>query len=141
MFRFSFLSTVFLFVLTCVVHAQPFSAYVNDKDEFYAMDSLAVTRIEHLAPVSYKIGKNLIAYIDNTKNFKIYQYGQVRQIAEGYTEDYTVGTDLVVIRANRMLYTYDNGRLLLLAQVVDGYINGDSIVIANPLSSIFAPPD
>ncbi|HZG00959.1 MAG TPA: hypothetical protein VEY71_08150, partial [Chitinophagales bacterium] len=108
--------------------AQPYSAYVNDKDEFYVMDSLAVSRIEHLAPVSYKIGRNLIAYVDNTKNFKVYQYGQVRQIAEGYTEDYTLGNGLVVIRANRMLYAYDDGRVVMLSQIVDNYVAGDSIV-------------
>lgn len=108
--------------------AQPYGAYVTDREEFYAMDSLTITQLDHLAPLSYKVGKNCIAYIDNTKNFKIYSAGRVQQIAEGYTEAYSVTTNLVTIQSNKMLYVWDNGKLVQLSQIIDNYVDGDSIV-------------
>lgn len=119
---------VLLTILVTKSFAQPFSAYVNDKEEFYIMDSTSITQVDFLKPLSYKIGANCVAYVDNTQNFKIYQDGRVRQIAEGYVQNYSMSTDLVTIQANKMLYVYDDGKLLLLSQIIDSYVDGDSIV-------------
>ena len=122
------LFTLILIALSTKAFAQPFGAYVSDREEFYAMDSLTILRLDHLPPLSYKVGKNCIAFIDNTKNFKIYAGGRTQQIAEGYTQDYHVTTNLVTIQSNGMLYVWDNGKMFQLAQVIDNYTSGDSIV-------------
>ncbi|MCY7362025.1 MAG: hypothetical protein LH629_08175, partial [Ignavibacteria bacterium] len=125
-----FLLPNFYFLLFTIFNssAQPYSAYVNDKNHFYVLDGNYVKQIDYLAPYSYKIGSNCIAYIDNVKNFKVFYKGESVQLAEGYTDDYNVGTDLITINANRMLYIFDNGKVKLLAQICDRYIAGDSII-------------
>ena len=46
--------------------AQPYSAFVDIRQEFYAFDNGAINKLEHLKPVDYKIGKNTIMILTTT---------------------------------------------------------------------------
>jgi hypothetical protein len=113
-----------------LLQAQPYSAYVNDRLEFYILDRTEVKKIDYLQPFSYKIGANSVAYIDNTKNFKIYRNGKSIQLAEGYTDYYFPGTQLLTVSANQMLYVFNssNEKTNILSTVCNRYVAGDSIV-------------
>ena len=53
-----------ILVFSGKIIAQPYSAYVDVRQEFYAFDNGAINKLDHLQPVDYQIGKNSIAFID-----------------------------------------------------------------------------
>jgi hypothetical protein len=111
--------------------SQPYSCNTDDQGKFYVMDGDVVREIEYLPPLSFKIGANCIAYVDNTQSFKIYYKGESKKLADGYTTSYNVSTDLVVIAAGSFLYAYDEGQVKLLSPYCSRYVAGDSIVAFN----------
>ncbi len=110
--------------------AQPFSAYVDVRNEFYAFDNGAVNKLDHLQPVDYKIGKNSIAFIDNQRNFKLYRDGIVTTINENlYTVNFEMTDNLILYRSANMISVIDGNEVKMLSGLCREFALGDSVVM------------
>lgn len=124
-----FLSFLFcVFFLSLRLSAQPYSAYVNMKGELYAFNGVSVQQLDYLQPLAYKTGGNCVAFIDNSKNFKVFWKGEVYKLNEGYTTDFETTKDLLLIRNGATLYAFDNGKLTMLAAYSSNNVAADSLI-------------
>ncbi len=126
------LTSTGVILLLCLINgfiasAQNLSAFINNRNEFYAFEDSFTHQLDYLPPLNYKIGGNSIAFIDNKSTLKIYQYGSVSTPINGTVNDYAVTNDLILIRTGS-LYVFDQGRLNLLTRFLGSYILGDSVV-------------
>lgn len=111
------------------VHAQPFSAYINAREEFYVFDNGAVNRLEAIKPLTYKVGRGAVAYIDNARNFKIYRDGNVTAISDLFTTEFEVSDNLILYKNSKIISVIDGSDVVLLSRLCDRYAMGDSIVL------------
>ncbi|MEO5674532.1 MAG: hypothetical protein ABIQ74_07780, partial [Chitinophagales bacterium] len=107
--------------------SQNLSAYLNIRNEFYAFEDSFTHQLDYLPPLSYKIGGNAIAFIDNKNTLRIYQYGSINTPVNGTVTDYQVTNELVLVRT-ASLYAFDKGRLNLLTRFIGPYVLCDSMV-------------
>jgi len=89
--------------------AQGLSAFLDLKDAFWVFDQSETKRIEQLKPLSYKIGANCMAYTYTDQSFKVYQKGRVLKVNEGFTTDYKMSTDYILMINGTSLYVFDKG--------------------------------
>ena len=121
---------VVLVFVGCCSFAQPYSAYVDVRQEFYAFDNGAINKLDHLQPVDYKIGKNSIAFIDNQRNFKLYKDGRLTTINENlYTVQFETSDNLVLYRSANMISVIDGYDVKLLSGLCKDFAMGDSVVM------------
>ena len=107
-FFFRYLLTLMLSVgFFSDIQAQPFSAYVNAREEFYIFDNGAINRLEAIKPIEYKVGRNAIAYIDNGRNFKVYHDGNVTAVSDLFTTQFDVSDNLILYRSAKMVSVID----------------------------------
>lgn len=123
----------FLFIFFSVLNpdfsfSQNLSAYINIRNEFYVFEDSFTHQIDYLPPLSYKIGGNSIAYIDNKNTFRVYQYGAITAPIRGIVTDYAVSNDLVFLRTPGSMYVFDDGQLNLLTRFIGPYVLCDSLV-------------
>jgi hypothetical protein len=127
----SFLSVFFLILISGTIKsstAQNLSAFVNIRNEFYVFEDSFTHQIDYLPPLSYKVGGNAIAFVDNKNTFKIYQYGALTAPIKGIVTDYAVSNELVFLRTPGSMYAFENGELNLLTRFAGPYVLGDSII-------------
>lgn len=125
------------FILSCLcylalnnpVWAQPYSAYTDIRNEFYAFDNGAVNRLEGLAPVNVKIGRSGILYHDNQRILKLYRDGGVQTVTDLFTSQFEVSDNLMLFRSANMVAVIDDGKVTTLSGLCDRYALGDSIVV------------
>ncbi len=128
-----------LLLLYCLsalnLYSQGLSAYLNTRNAFYVFDDSVTREIDYLPPKSYKIGGNCIAFISSNNSFKVYQRGKVIEVNEGFTTDYFMTGNYVVMKNNTSLHVYDNGKSMLLVRNPYDWVASDSIVgFSDPLS-------
>lgn len=120
---------LFIFGASHNLLAQPFSAFTNIRQEFYVFDNGAIHKIEPMQPVDYKVGRRAVAYLDNARNFKVYQDGTVTKINDLFTTQFTVSDNLVLFRSANMISVIDGNDVVLLSKLCDRYAMGDSVVL------------
>jgi len=111
------------------IQAQPLSAYVNLQNQILVWDDGAIRKIDYLTPISMKIGRTTIPYLDNSRSFKIYYGGGVRTVNIGFTNEYQVTDNLVAFLNARSLNVFDNGVIKNLTGLAQQYFLGDSILL------------
>lgn len=119
---------LFLFTFA-ITNAQPFSAYTNVRNEFFAFDNGAVSNIEPLNPVQYKIGRRGIAYLDNQSILKLYKDGMVNVINDLSTTSFEISDNLMMYRSANRITLIDGNDVVLLSKLCQQYKMGDSVVI------------
>lgn len=117
-----------LIILISRLEAQPYSAFVNMKGELWAFNGKNIQQLDYLQPIAYRTGGNCIAFIDNTKSFKVFWNGEVHKLNDGYTTDFETTRNLLLIRNSATLYVFDNGKLSLLTVYSSNNVAGDSLV-------------
>src|SRR5690606_18394347 len=65
----------------------------------------------------------------NSRSFKIYYGGGMRQINAGFTNEYKVSDNLVAFKNNTALSVFDRGKITQLSTYVENYFLGDSILL------------
>ena len=110
-------------------NAQVVSAFSDNRKYFYAFDNGIQHQLEYLPVLSYRISGNSIAYVDNSREFKIYYGGQVYK-QDIYAADFNYyATGCVVpFRLGRALYVFDRGQRTALTYYSTTFAAGDSIV-------------
>jgi hypothetical protein len=111
------------------VQAQPLAAYVNLQNQVIVWDDGAVRKIDYLTPISMKVGRTAIPYLDNSRSFKIYYGGGVRTVNIGFTNEYHVSDNLVAFLNARSLNVFDNGVVKNLSGLTQSFQLGDSILL------------
>lgn len=118
-----------LLLQSLVSVAQPFSAFTNVRNEFYVFDNGAMHRIEGVEPISYKVGRGAVAYIDNSRIFKIYRDGMVTPISDLFTTQYDISDNIVLYRSANSISILDGSDVVLLSKLCNRYAFGDSVVL------------
>lgn len=74
--------------------------------------------LEYFAPASFKVGDEMIAYVDNMGNFKLFENGVIETLLSYEPEYYEVVDRIVVFHDQGFLKTYCNGNV----QIIERYI-------------------
>jgi hypothetical protein len=115
--------------LPLLAAAQPLSAYTNVQNEVMVWDNGAIRKIDYLQPIEMKIGRIAMPYIDNSRNFKIYYRGGVRNVNIGFTNEFKVGDCLVSFLNATSLNVFDRGQITNLTRLCTNYYFGDSLIV------------
>ena len=110
------------------LQAQTIAAYVNFGDQFVIFDDGETKVIEQLPPISFKVGPDYLAYIDNISNLKVYYKGKVEIIDPGVVLNYYAGDDYLVFEKYQQVKVWHDGKLTNLGNNVTAYVGSDSIV-------------
>lgn len=117
------------FFLPVLAQAQPLSSYTNVQNEVMVWDNGVIRKIDYLVPIEMKIGRIAIPYIDNSRNFKIYYKGGVRNVNIGFTNEFKVGDCLVSFLNATSLNVFDRGEITNLTRLCSNYQFGDSLIV------------
>lgn len=125
-------------LLTYQAFSQGLSAFMNNRNAFFVFDDSVKKELDYLKPQNFKIGGNSVAFIANDKSFKVYQKGRVIKVNDGFTTDYTVTGNYVIMMNGTSLHVFDNGVSKLLVRNPVEYVASDSIIgFADPLTSAY----
>ena len=100
---------LFFFGLNFISHAQDVTAYFDNRENLQVFDRGLSRQLEYLPVKSYKIGGNMIAYIDSKSDFKIYYDNQTFQLLNAVDFYYQVTNNLTMFRVGGVLYVFDRG--------------------------------
>lgn len=125
--KISLSALILLFPLFSV--CQPLTTYVNMQNQVMVWDKGMIRKIDYLPPIEMKIGRSAIPYIDNSRSFKIYYGGGMKQLNAGFTNEFKVSDNLVAFKNNTALSVFDNGKITQLSTFCDQYYLGDSILL------------
>jgi hypothetical protein len=129
MFRIALIYILFLFSFPVKHLAQPLTAFVNLQNQVMVWDNGVIRKIDYLPPVDMKIGRTAIPYLDNSRSFKIYTRGGVRNINNGFTNEFRATDNLVAFLNSRSLNIFDEGEVKNLTPLCVEYFLGDSLLL------------
>jgi hypothetical protein len=118
-----------LAILAEDLHAQPLSAYVNLQNQVMIWDNGIVRKMDYLPPTSMQVGRSAVAYLDNSRSFKIYYNGGIKTLNLGYTNTFQVTDNLVTFRNAQSLNVFDRGTVKNLSNMCTEYYVGDSVIL------------
>ncbi len=123
------LCMLLLITLTTRVAAQPLASFVNLQNELMVWDRGMIHKIDFLLPTSIKIGRTAIPFLDNSRTFKIFYGGSVRQINAGFTNAFVATDNLVAYLNQKSLFVFDKGVSKNLTGICDQYFVSDSLIL------------
>lgn len=104
------------------------STFVNMQNQMIVWDDGMERKIDYLPPVKVGTGRIAIAYLDNSRNFKIYYKGAVTKINDGFTKDFQVTDNLVTYQNASNLWVWEAGQNKLLSKSSSQFYTSDSLV-------------
>ena len=125
-------SLLALFLIIAGVHsvnAQPLSAYTNLQNQVMVWDNGIIRKIDYLPTIDLKIGRINVAYLDNSRSFKIYYNGGVRTLNAGFTNAFQTSDNLTIFLNSKSLNVFDKGTVKNLSLLTNEYYLGDSLVL------------
>lgn len=117
------------FILFNAASAQHLAAFNDRRNMFWAFEAGKFNRLEHNAIQSFQVGGILIAYVDGSRNLKIYRNGKVETLMQGNPIRYTATDYLLGYSLYEQLNVYDNGQKKVLSTQCDGYTVRDSLIL------------
>lgn len=127
-FKIKFLLVLTSFFLQYNADSQPLAAFHDYRNYFMVFDNGQTVQLEHLPVQSYQVGKNCMAYVDNSGVFKVYHNGDSHILTEILISQYYVTRNLIAYFLHNQLYVYDQGKIYLLSSNVSKFTVGDSLV-------------
>jgi hypothetical protein len=103
--------------------AQNLAAFTDYRGNLQVFEGGLTRQLEYLPVKSYKYGGNVVAYIDNKNDFKVYYDGQSINLLNAADFSYNVTNYLVSFKVGNVLYAFDNGAKKTLC-----YYNSISVV-------------
>ncbi|MBE2290798.1 MAG: hypothetical protein IAE95_14695 [Chitinophagaceae bacterium] len=119
---------LFSFLFSFSANAQ-LASYLDNQNQLMVWDKGMIRKIDFLAPVSIKIGRTAIPYLDNSRSFKIYANNRVTPVNIGFTNAYYVTDNLVAFLNQKSLNVFDNGVIKNLTNVTDQFFVADSVIL------------
>ena len=123
------LYSLLLLFITCPAYTQPLAAYVSIQNELMVWDRGMIHKVDYMPPSSMKTGRIAIPYLDNSRTFKIYYGGSVRQVNVGFTNNFYATDNLVAYLNQKALYVYDKGVSKNLTGICEQYFIADSLIL------------
>jgi hypothetical protein len=111
------------------LYAQPLATYTDIQNQVMVWDNGMIHKVDFLPPTSIKVGRTCIPYLDNSRTFKVYYGGGVKQLNIGFTNAFFVTDNLVAYLNQKALSVFDKGVTKNLTGVCDQYFVGDSVVL------------
>lgn len=105
------------------------AAYTNLQNQVIVWDKGMIRKVDYLPPLQIKVGRSVIPYLDNARNFKIYFNGGVTKLNVGFTNDFQVTDNLVVFQNATSLHVFDQGEVTNLSTMASQFYLGDSLVL------------
>lgn len=102
-----------------------FNDYLKNVEIF---DAGQLKQIEHLPLKSFVASNNMLAYEDNSGNFKIYHNHFLHQISS-FASSYKISDNLAALRMNTQLKVFDEGDVKSLTLNLTEYFLGDDILV------------
>jgi hypothetical protein len=109
--------------------AQPLATFTNMQNQVMVWDKGILRKIDYLPPVEIKVGRVAIPYLDNSRSFKIYYGGGMRNINNGFTNEFKVSDNLIAYLNAQVLSVFDKGNIKSLSNLCTQYFLGDSILM------------
>ena len=107
--------------------SQNLAAYVDYKNAFNVFNAGVKTQLDHRQVLDYKVGTNLVAYINPQNELWVYQNGKQKKIID-WVKNYTITDNILAFGDNGFLNVYENGNARLLCSQIGLHGVGDSIV-------------
>lgn len=85
-------------------------------------------QVEYQRVNDVKIGDNVVGYMDNRGNLRVFNGGQPKDLANIKVE-YEVSDNLLAWKIGTTLNMWDNGKLQTLSYFVDKYVVKDSLIV------------
>ena len=123
------LSLLICITCACSISAQPLAAFVDIQSQVMVWDKGLIHKVDYMAPTAIKIGRTAIPYLDNSRSFKIYYNGGVKEFNAGFTNNFFVTDNLVGYLNQKSLNVFDRGVTKNLAGVCDQYFIADSLIL------------
>jgi hypothetical protein len=94
-------------------------AYINPADQKFKVFYKGKTyTIEDYPPISYKVGDGIVAYVDNTERFKVFDGSQVIDLSNSVPGFYDVQNRIVVFEEQGYFKTFYKTRLYELENYI-----------------------
>ena len=122
-------SLFLVIVCATTITAQPLAEYVDIQNQLMVWDRGMIHKVDFMAPTTVKVGRTCIPYLDNSRSFKIYYNGSVKEVNIGFTNAFYVTDNLVAFLNQKSLNVFDRGTTKNLAGVCDQYFVADSVVL------------
>jgi hypothetical protein len=111
------------------VSAQPLASFVDIQNQLMVWDKGYIHKVDYMAPNLIKTGRTCIPYLDNSRSFKIYYNGSVKQMNNGFTNALFVTDNLVAFLNQKSLNVFDRGNVKNLTGICDQYFIADSLIL------------
>jgi len=95
---------------------------------FKAFHNGVIRQLEYLPVKSFQVGDNLLAYIDNKGDVKVFQGEQVKTLA-GVANNYSVSDNILVFNTGPVTSVWKDGKGQLLTNFGRRYVVADSLVV------------
>ncbi len=125
-------SIAFLFSLFIVLQpgaAQDLEAYVNMQRQFVVQQGYDKMYAEPVAPQSYKLGRELVAYNSNAQDFKVVYKGEKMSPTPQLVSNYNPTDHLLTFDGGGIVRVFDAGKTTLLSTRFTFYLTADSMVV------------
>lgn len=114
-----------------------YGAYEDIQNYFHVFHEGEIEQMEALKVKSFQVGRNMVAFVNNQGQFKIFEGGYVKTLAENTPQFYSVTDHYLIFGIGGTLYIYENHRSQTVASFVHAYAGGDSIVGFNNMNNNF----
>jgi hypothetical protein len=135
--RFALIALLLLTGLRGFAQNGSYGAYEDIQNFFWVFEDGELKQLEALKVRDYKVGRNLVAFVNNQGQFKIYEGGYTKVLAENSPTFFNVTDHLLVFGIGGSLYVYEDRRASQVASFVREYVGGDSIVAFNNSNNNF----
>ncbi len=111
------------------LYGQDIEAYVNMQRQFIIQDGYDKVYAEPIAPLSYKLGRELVAYNSNAQDFKVYYKGEKMSPTSQLVSSFQPTDHLLSFDGGGVLRVFDAGKTTLLSTRYTFYLTGDSMIV------------
>lgn len=108
--------------------SQQLAAFNDNLNRFWVFEGGSFQQLEYLEVLEFEVGSNLVAYIDNGSNLKVYEHGDVKTLLTGSPIKFKATDYLLGYSMYEQLNVYDNGTIKVLSTQCDAYEIRDSLI-------------
>ena len=112
-------------------------AYEDIQQFFHVFDNGQFKQLEALKVQDYVVGRNLVAYVNNQGQFKVYQKGYARTLTENRPDFFQVSDHLVVFGLGGNMYVFEDKRSTPVGAFTKDFVLGDSMLAFNTFNNNF----
>lgn len=119
---------ILLFALFPCANSQEVFPFINNMDYLKSFENGQERQVDYLRPLDIKYSEEIIAYIDNKRDFFIYD-GIRKEKMTGLANNYKIGINIAAWNTGPNVSVWDNGKVKLLTNFGGRYEVSDSLVV------------